>query len=86
MIAEAWELLLAEGRSSTLLRGTGQEGETGAVSPSCHCAGQSAGPRTSQARSYTGALELTANAAERAFLAPRLGEVTRGDGAEPVPD
>ncbi|CAA9541098.1 MAG: RNA polymerase ECF-type sigma factor, partial [uncultured Thermomicrobiales bacterium] len=36
-------------------------------------------------QSYRRAMELTANAAERAFLEQRLAEVSRAAGAEPAP-
>ena len=43
------------------------------------------GDAAGAARSYRRAMELTANAAERAFLEQRLAEVSRAAGAEPAP-
>ncbi|MDH2445504.1 hypothetical protein QDR37_16275 [Amnibacterium sp. CER49] len=43
------------------------------------------GDAAGAARSDRHALELTANAAERAFLEQRLAEVGRAAGAEPLP-
>jgi RNA polymerase sigma-70 factor (ECF subfamily) len=43
------------------------------------------GDAAGAAQSYRRAMELTANAAERAFLEQRLAEVSRAAGAEPAP-
>ncbi|MGL5908786.1 MAG: RNA polymerase sigma factor, partial [Phycicoccus sp.] len=43
------------------------------------------GDAVGAAQSYRRAMELTANAAERAFLEQRLAEVSRAAGAEPAP-
>ena len=43
------------------------------------------GDAAGAAQSYRRAMELTANAAERAFLEQRLAEVNRAAGAEPAP-
>lgn len=44
------------------------------------------GDAAGAAQSYRRALELTANAAERAFLEQRLAEVSQAAGADPAPD